>query len=75
MQACTVCKRVDAGGSTHVVPNLASCLILGGLAQELDVIDFAISVEGVHEDAQAPAWRSFFVIQLCEDPILRFCLH
>ena len=59
----------------HVVPNLASHLILGGLAQKLDVADFAVSVEGIHEDAEASAWRSFFVIQLCEDPILRFCLR
>ena len=57
------------------MPHLASHFILGRLAQELDVIDFAISVEGVHEDAQAPAWRSVFVIQLCEHPVLGLCLH
>lgn len=59
----------------HVVPNLASHLILGRLTQELDVVDFAIGVEGVHENAQAPAWGSFFVIQLCEDPIFGLGLH
>ena len=56
-------------------PNLAGHFILGRLTQELDVVDLAVSVKGVHEDAQAPAWRSFLVIQLCEDPIFRLCLQ
>ena len=57
------------------MPNLASHFILGRLAQELDVVDFAVSVKGVHEDAQAPAWRSLFVIQLGENPIFGLRLH
>ena len=54
---------------------LASHLILGGLSQELDVIHFAIRVEGVHEDAEAPAWCGVLVIELGEDTILGLCLQ
>ena len=70
-------------GLSHATPsdptnlhltNLASHLILGWLPQELDVINFAISIEGVHEDAEAPAGCGFLVIQLGEDTILRLSL-
>ncbi len=49
---------------------LACHLILGGLSQEFDVIHFAIRVEGVHEDAEAPAQCGLLVIKLGEDAIL-----
>lgn len=62
-------------GKAQVPPYLTSHFILGGLAQELDVSDLAIGVEGVHEDAEAPAWRRFFVVQICKDPIFGLCLH
>ncbi len=54
---------------------LACHLILGGLSQELDVVHFAIRVEGVHEDAEAPARCSILVIKLGEDAILGLCLQ
>ena len=59
----------------NVLPHLASHFILGRLAQKFDVSDLAISVERVHEDAQASAWLSFLVIEIGEDPIFGLCLH
>jgi len=53
-------------GLRCVVPRprvyLACHLILGGLPQELDVVHFAIRVEGVHEDAEAPARCGLLVV-------------
>lgn len=65
---------VGTRGKAEVLPYLTGHFILGGLAQKFDVSDLAIGVEGVHEDAEAPAWCSFFFLQICEDPVFGLCL-
>ena len=59
----------------HAVYHLACDLILGGLPQKLDVVDLAITVEGVHENAEASAGCSVFVIKLGEHTIFWLCLQ
>jgi len=54
---------------------LACHLILRGLSQELDVVHFAIRVEGVHEDAEASARCGVLVVELGEDTIFGLCLQ
>ena len=72
-------ETVNLKGLGCIVPKsrmyLACHLILGGLSQEFDVIHFAIRVEGVHEDAEAPARCGLLVVELGEDTIFGLCLQ